>query len=250
MASDRFDFLGLLLEERPYSRIDLYDLIYRYYPAYTPESCDWVIGTLRERQIIAPIGKGYYVRAKKRWTPFITKKNQAILSKLKESLPNLSLSCIHTQTINELSEMAGGDDCFIIEVSKAQLFPAYLKLRELTKKNILLNPNERELMFYLKPDSIILKPLFSKSPSTLDGSFSIEKLFVDLLCDRLFQALYPGVDFSTELKKIVNEYDFNLGTALNYAARRKCKEQASGILFEALPEAYIVIEGEPHDQDW
>lgn len=238
MAGDKFDFIAEALADEAYSRPRLNDVIYRYFPAYNEASCNWVIGQLANRNLISPLGNGYYVKGKPKWSYSCEKPYRTLLSKLMAEFPRTGIAAIGTEVLNKLSMMDGGYDNFIIEVDKRDIFPCYMKIRELSKKDILLTPTENELNYYLKPGAIILKPLFSKSPCQDDGLFSVEKLIVDLQCDRLVRTLYPHVSFNDSLLEIIETNSVNLITCLNYAKRRKCYDTVKELLIEGTPSSY------------
>lgn len=247
MKNARFDFLVENMSEEIYSRFGLYDIIYRYYPAYTPSSCDWVIGILKERGLIYPLGNGFYKKSKKIWCAPLSEPSQRIINKLLQDFPFSTFAATETDFVNQC---VGREvvSCLIIEISKKDLFPCYMRLRELTKKDVMLAPSERELSFYLKPGTIIIKPLFSKSPCRKDGGLTIEKLIVDLLSDRTLGFLYGETD-QNSLVALAREFNVNLITCMNYAKRRRCKKKAATVLRKAVPMEYDEIIVEDVDDD-
>lgn len=243
MAVDRFDFLEKEITDKVYSRLDLYDLIYRFFPTYNVNSCNWVIGVLCQRGIINPLGKGYFQKGKPEWTYELSAEQSRIASKLISEFPYTEFTIIPSKAINALLGMFGGDDCLIVEVSKRDLFPCFMKLREITKRDVLLTPSAHELSYYMKPGAIVLIPLFSKSPIKENGRFCLEKLVVDLYCDRLFSNLYPHIEFNEICGNLIKENNVNITLLLNYAKRRRCRDEIErdlrGVLSNEIYEKLI-----------
>lgn len=245
---EKYAVIKEALGDRVYSRLDLFNLIYQHYPAYSPNSCNWIIGQLCDDGAIAPIGNGLFIRGKKQWSCLLSKPHQSLLQKLQTEFQNSNIACIHSSTLNVLSKMEGGENCLILEIEKRDVFPCYMKLRELTKKDVLLTPTEHELAYYLKPDSIILKPIFSKSPCNKDGSFTLEKLVVDIVSDRLIKCLYPSVDFADAIINEIVNHNLNIITVLNYAKRRRCYESVRDMVVAAVPsDVWAAVKGEDYD---
>ena len=238
MRDDVFEILKSWIEERTYSRPELNDLIYRLYPGYNEASCNWIIGELCARAAIAPIGNGYFVPAKKDWAFSLPDKQEKTLETLRKEFPYSSFSVASSTVIDGLMGQESSMEYLLLQVGKHDLFPCYMRLRELSKQEVLISPTSRELSFYLRPKSIIVTPLFSKSPCQKDGHITIEKLLVDLFAERLFKSLYV-YDVNKEiLSKTISEYNVNIITCLNYAKRRRCYQEIKELLMEATPSYY------------
>ena len=236
MPQERLDRIVDAMTDEIYSRLALYDIIYRFFPAYTPSSCDWVIGTLKQQGYIRALGNGFYAKGKGQFQMELQPGNKKILTRLLVEFPFSQFACIETNFVNEQLGMEGGDNCFIVEVTKRDLFPCYMKLREWSKRDVLITPTSHELDYYMKPNAIVLKPLFSKSPVRKDGLFCIEKLLVDSVSDKLFDCLYPHVDIAENLLNIIRSNNVNVITTYNYAKRRRCEAEIRSLLRHALPE--------------
>ena len=240
----RFDFLVGEMEDRPYTKDQMNDLIYRYFPSYSPESCNWIIGTLKQRQLIAILARGIYIKSKNYFDYDLPISFSKALRTLIKEFPLSEFACLDSSLLNGLSDVLHEDRFILLEVSKRDLFPCYMRLRELTKAEVMLNPNERELSFYLRDNSIILKPLFSKSPCRKNGKFTIEKLIVDCYSDRSITHLYEDSDFQRGFEKIIAQNNVNISMVLNYAGRRKGKDVVLDMLSRSLPQSHKFVLGE------
>ncbi|MCR5348799.1 MAG: hypothetical protein K6E59_04250 [Bacilli bacterium] len=209
-----------LLTKEVYSRYELYDVIYRVYPGYSENSCNWVIGLLVSDHVLQPLGNGVFAHWKEPFSYPLDPVSVSLLDKLRERFPYSDFAGVTTTSLNEILMGVDEHKALLLQVSKRDLFPAYLALREWTKREVMLNPTPREIEYYLRDNSIILKPLFSKSPVTQDGLYTAEKLLVDLLCDKTLRTMYPYVSNEDVVQNICEEKNVNIITTLNYARRR------------------------------
>ena len=93
----------------------------------------------------------------------------------------------------------------------------------------------------VRPNSIVVKGLFSKAPTLRSGQLSLEKIIVDLLADPSFQSIFPNVDFRAIIGRVINRFDINLTTSYNYAKRRRVHGQLLSVFRDYLPEEYREI---------
>ena len=244
-ANDSLTKLTELLDKESYTRTELYDVIFRVFPTYTENSCNWVIGSLIQSGILYACGKGVFARCREAWNPKFDKQVSALNEAMRKEFPLEAFAVLDSGTLNDLAGMAGGQDFLLIETSKRNLFPTYLWLREKWKNEVMITPTQRELDYYLKPGNIILKPLFSKSPCREDGCFALEKLIVDLFADRTILSLYPQVDFTESVKKIISSKNVNISTCLSYATRRGIHNEIAALLKKGCnPKTWRKIGGE------
>ena len=239
----RFDYISSALTNKVYSRLELFDLIFRRFPTYSANSCNWIIGLLCEEGKLSPLGNGYFTKGKTLWKAEFSDEDKNVIEKIQKALPRTHISCVHSRTLNQLTPTDRCEDFLLIEVDKRDLFACYMELRNIFRREIMLTPTRRELNYYFKPKSIILNPLFSKSPCRNDGGVAIEKLVVDILANRTIGWLYPNRDFESQLVKLLAETNVNLITALNYAKRRGTYDEVYRICSMALPKETQVVLG-------
>lgn len=237
MTEGRFDYLLKSIDEKPIPKEGLVDLIYREKPEYSYTSCLWVIGSLVSEGKLIDLGFGRFIKAKHdKWEkrPVGKKGNDAIL--VADSCFQKTAFCIYeTNWINDLTGMAGGEDALIVEVEKRDVFPFFMEWKKRYRSNVLLNPKDNELSTYFENGSVIIKPLFSKSPVQQNRTIRIEKAIVDLCCDKHIKYLYFGVNLLDISAKLVRAGNYNLSTVLNYAKRRNIYTEIRTLLMDNLP---------------
>ncbi len=243
--NEKYELLKKQIDDRVYSRTDLYDLIYRFFPNYSVESCNWVIGRLVQEGFIRKLGKGYFKRPKEFYVFQEPPKYRNEIRSLSSFMGESDLALIPGVEINKLTGEGHDYDFLLVEVPKNVLFPCYMDLRSKTKKEILLNPSPEEFLFRYRPGCIVLRTLFSKSPCLSTSFFSVEKLIVDLLADHFIRTLYSGADFEESAQELLKSNNVNLSVLINYGKRRKVDAEILGLAATACPlEAKYVLGGD------
>lgn len=130
----------------------------------------------------------------------------------------------------------------ILEVEKDYIDFVFDFLKE--KYNVLKNPTLNELSDYLSNNTIILKPLISKSPiNNKDKSPKIEKIIVDIFSDRIINYFYEGKEIVNMLEEIFSKYAINYKTMFAYAKRRSVLDELKQFLTNnSICEKYCLCE--------
>ena len=111
----------------------------------------------------------------------------------------------------------------IVEVEKDVAETVFWFLKEEGFGNVLLNPSEDENYLYNPYDGtgIIVKPMVSKAPiDHKRHKITIEKLAVDIVCDRTLNMFYEGAEISPMVEDILRNYAIKFDSVRNYAKRR------------------------------
>ena len=130
---------------------------------------------------------------------------------------------------------------YVVEVEKEYLQSAFELLKTKLSNVILIKPSKKERINYWTPNAIYLEELFSRSPTTEDGSFATEKLIVDLLFDETIYSLYSGKDIESAIEVICTSYTINYRTLLSYAKRRGKKEQLLNRIRQYFPKEVLEV---------
>ena len=125
----------------------------------------------------------------------------------------------------------------IVEAERDLAETAFWLLKEEGFKSVLLNPSEEENYRYNPYDGsgIIVKAMVSKAP--IDGKrhrTTIEKLLVDIVCDKTLGMFYEGAEVPCMVEYILQDYAVRLDSVRNYAKRRHCLDK----LIECVPQEW------------
>lgn len=183
-------------------------------------------------------GNGQYVFAnKKKFDYFITNDiSLEILNKLENRFDKSAKYIVYESTIlNMFLNHLIARPTVIVEVEKDLVESAFWALKEEGVNNILLNPSENENYIYNPYDGsgVIVKTMVSKSPiDHKNHKITIEKLVVDIVCDKTLNMFYEGAEIPNMVEEILKKYAVKFDSVRNYAKRRHCFDK----LLKFIPE--------------
>ena len=228
------DFYERLLKDRfkdrkSFSREDLLDFYLEYEPDIKNATFGWRIFDLRQKGIIRSIAKGVYaLSGKPEYKPNPSEKARKIARLFVRKLSGSNYCISETSWLNEFSIHQTNTSAIILEVEKDLLESAFFTLKN-EIKDLYLQPGPKEMEIYVleKEDPVVLKSLISRSPTQeeRDKNLSInlpqlEKLLVDVYCDRQIYFFYSGVELRNIFNNAFDRYTVNLSRLRNYAKRR------------------------------
>ena len=146
---------------------------------------------------------------------------EGIRSKLKSQYPEIKVSVWESRILNEWLNLLIAKNTIFVETPKVFLETIYDVLSEYTESTmILVNPKAEEYYRYQRDDLVVLKTMVDRAPVTESGHLTIEKLFVDLLCDKLLTEMFDGSTVKELIQDASATYAVNEKKLLAYARRR------------------------------
>jgi hypothetical protein len=112
-----------------------------------------------------------------------------------------------------------------LQVEKDALEPVYSFLKDENFRNIFIEPEDKEIDRYIyeAENAIVLQSLVSKSPTQKvekASTITLEKLIVDLYCDKKLFAVFQGSELVHIIDNAYNRYAIDFTKLLNYSKRR------------------------------
>ena len=191
----------------------------------TEENLKVRVNRLKSKGVIVNVGRGWYkLNDKKFFEPEISPSLKKVVGKVKKGFPFLNYVLWSSAWLNELATLQLFRNVFIIEVEAGSEEAVFSTVKENFPFRTFLDPKENEWANYMaeREENIIIKTMVSESPKENYHGIKIarlEKILVDLYCDKLWQTIFSG-----ELRNIYEEachsYVLNFSTLLSYAARR------------------------------
>ena len=129
----------------------------------------------------------------------------------------------------------------IVEAEKDLVESIFWFLKEKDFKNVLLNPSENENFIYNPYDGsgVIVKTMVSKSPiDNKRHKTTIEKLVVDIVCDKRLNMFYEGAEIPHMVEDILTDYVVKIDSVRNYAKRRNCFDKFMKYVPDGLEGAF------------
>ncbi len=193
---------------------------------------NWRINSLVKSNAIQRIGRGMYkCGSGNHFTPELSQKASRINNLMKINFPYLKFLIWQISEINILSQHLINKDIIYVEVEREAVEAVFELLREKLKYVLKGKSNED---VYLEERIIVVRSLVSGSPSQLVKNVpttSIEKLLVDLYCDKEFEFL-QGYELTFIFNTAFSKYTINTNKLLRYASRKARREQVAEFLLE------------------
>ena len=209
----------------PFTRELVRDFFSKKGEELTKENLKVRVNRLKSKGIIVNVGRGWYkLNDKKLFAPEITPSLKKVSAKVRKSFPFLNYVLWSSAWLNDLATLQLFRSVSIIEVEAGSEEAVFSTIKESFPFRTFLDPKENEWANYMaeREENIIIKTMVSESPKENYHGIQIarlEKILVDLYCDKLWQTIFSG-----EIKNIYDEachsYVLNFTTLLSYAARR------------------------------
>jgi hypothetical protein len=156
---------------------------------------------------------------------------------IEKQFPTLKYCIWSTKIVQEFMLHIPGKFINIIEVEKEAIEPVYDFLKEQNVKNIFIQPDKQviERYIYENQAAIILQSLVSKSPTqkvNKVSSTTLEKLIVDLYCDKKLFAAFQGSEFVHIVNSAYRRYSINFTKLFNYSKRRGKETELMNFIYD------------------
>ncbi|MEZ4828270.1 MAG: DUF6577 family protein [Saprospiraceae bacterium] len=214
-----------------FSREELFQF-YRYFePELKKGTFGWRIHDLKNRNIIKPLKRGFYlISYKPKYKPNISSPLLKIARQLAEKYDEVKYCCWETGWLNEFVRHQMSKSSLFIEVEKGFEESFFYTLKDNLYKEVFVNPDERAINLYIAESNqpVIIKKLLTRAPLSKRTenkiSFytpSLEKILVDLFAEeRLFYYLQGG-ELIHIYENALSKYAINFTTLFSYAKRRE-----------------------------
>ena len=216
------------------SEIILTDDLYRFYQTEEPEikksTVNWRIYKLVQNGILQRIGKGKFAIGKSiNYLPEISNDEIKINSVVKKEYPFIKYCIWNTSKLNEFLHHQSSFQCVMVEVEKEALESVYYTLKDNFNPTFKKPSKEMaEEFLSIQRNSIIINALVSEAPIQSIKNVptsSLEKLLVDLYCDKNLFYFLQGNELVNIYRNAFNKYTVNQSKLLRYADRRQKKLQ-------------------------
>lgn len=201
-----------------------------FYLAKDPELKDttlrWRVYDLKNKGIITATGQGIYsLQNKPQWVPSVDNSIISINKKLEKQYNKLNFTIWSTAWLSEFTNLQAFRHLVIIAVEKDFIESAFEYLKGTGLKNLYFKPDKKELIHYLgdAKETYIITALITKSPVHPVTKLKIpklEKILVDLFCDKDLFNSFQGSELKNIFRKAFSAYAISTSVLINYARRR------------------------------
>ena len=221
---------------KTYSRSALLSQLKRENPSLTDNSFQWTIGKMVKSGKLIRINHDQYVLSNENVRPVYVPEYSDIAMELmgitSEQFPYARFTVFETVLMNEFLNHLIAQNTIFLQVEKEVSVFVFRFLQEEGYKNVMYKPSKKELSFYWAKDSIIVTDIISEAPLRLDNphSICIEKLLVDMYCDKLISGTYSKAEYKSVTEQVLKRYRVETTKLLRYARRRNKEAEIAKIL--------------------
>ncbi len=222
-------------ERKTFNTLEIHEFYMKQEPLVKASTVNWRVYRLVQMGILNRIGRGKFALGEgKIFIPEFPSKIKILSKNLRKQYPYLNNCIWSTSVFNEFMIHQPGKFFIIVEVEKDATESVFYFLKE-NKYQVFLEPNIDIISKYAieNKDVLIIKSLVSESPcQNIQGinTVTIEKMLVDLYCDKNIFAAQQGSEKTNIFKEALEKYSVNENRMLRYADRRKKKESLNNYL--------------------
>ena len=186
---------------------------------------------MKDKKIITAIKKGLFTFSfKPIFNPENSEVEKKISGKIEKQFDQLKYCIWSTKITHEFMLHIPGKIITILQVEKDALEPVFSFLKEEKIRNIFIEPEDKEIERYIYEyeNAIVLQSLVSKSPTQKVKKVStttLEKLIVDLYCDKKLFAAFQGSELVYMLNNAYNRYSIDFTKLFSYSRRRRKEKE-------------------------
>ncbi|MBN2746838.1 MAG: hypothetical protein JXR34_08935 [Bacteroidales bacterium] len=187
-----------------------------------------LIFKLKNRGQLFPIKRGVYrLNAKRNFSLTADNLIQKIQNTFEKQYSEVLYSIWSSQNLHQFMNLQPFGHFYIFETEKDILESTFYLLKE-NNINVFIKPNKDIIEKYIaeSKNPVIIKQIISRSPldkSQIMATPTIEKILVDIFCDRDIFYFYQGNELKNIFINTFRNYHIDYSKLLNYADRRKQK---------------------------
>lgn len=156
--------------------------------------------------------------------------------------PYVQFTVFETVLMNEFLNHLIAQNTVFLQVDRDISLFVFRRLQETGYPHLLYKPSKETLDLYWVKDCIIVTDLVSESPrvKATPHSICLEKMLVDMYCDKLISGMYSKAEYASVMEQAVTRYKVNLERLLRYARRRNKETEIkqSFVFYHNIEEAF------------
>lgn len=213
-----------------YTHKELMEMLQKDYPHVSKNSYHWAITEMVTDGKITKTGYNQYQvltatnSPRKVYAPQYTEEALSLVDLLKTQFPTVKIVLFETVLLNEFlpADKQITDNTIFIEIEKGYTDQVYQYLQDHSVPRMFYKPTPKKFMVAKSKNSIVANDLFTRSPTVRKNPYEIclEKLLVDIYCDKLIKIAYSFDDYATIASTAQNMYFVDKSTMIRYAKRK------------------------------
>jgi len=214
-----------------FTREELFEFYRRFEPDLKEGTFGWRIYALKDKSILRPVKKGLYaISSKPEYKPRVSPELIKLAKRITEKFEDAKHCIWETEWLNEFSQHQASKRVILVEIEKDFMESLYYELRDSSRKEIFLNPDQKTIDFYVAESDhpVVIRNLISRSPidtrTEENIEFStplLEKILVDLFVEEGLFYYLKGSELVNIYENSIRSYAINFTTLFSYAKRRE-----------------------------
>ena len=166
------------------------------------------------------------------YIPAYSDEAKKLIVTVEQAFPIVRFTVFETVLMNDFVNHLIAQNTIFLQVDKDISLYLFRFLQETGYRNLLYKPSKKDLDLYWAKGCIIVKDLVSESPllKTDPHSICIEKMLVDMLCDKLICGTYSKAEFPSIMEQAFGRYQIDRHKLLRYARRRNKETEIKELL--------------------
>lgn len=219
-----------------YSRQQLISLLREDTPSLNDGSYQWAVGGMLKSGEIIRTGYDEYMVAVgnslPEYLPTYTSFASALSKKIADKFPYIGFTVFETVLMNDfLNHLIAQNTIFIQADKEASAF-VFRFLQNEDIGNVMYKPSRKDFNLYWAADSVIITDIVSEAPIASNNPhvITIEKMLVDMYCDKLIQSTYSKAEYPSVVEQATRTYKVEKTKMVRYAGRRNKAAEIKKIL--------------------
>ena len=221
---------------KSYTRAQVITFLKNNLPSLHDGSYQWTLGELLEAGKIVRTGYNSYTLPQETLLPFYrpdySELAGELMIKTAELYPHVQFVVLETVLLNEFLNHLIAQNTIFVQVQKDVSAFVFRALQEKGYPHLLYKPSQKEFLFYWTRNCIVVCDMISESPLSVKRPHEllIEKMLVDLYCDKLLRSLYSSAEYPDILKQAFAAYQIDRLRLFRYARRRNKETEIRQLL--------------------
>ena len=220
------EILGQLQPEKTYSHGELIGRLAQAFPDLSPSSYHWAItGMLKEGGLERRGFDEYAIsdgRVHPFYEPIYTDLATELMGQVDTRFPHIAFTVFETILMNEFLNHLIAQNTVFIQAERGSSIFVFRFLQAAGFRSLMYRPTMADLALYWAKDCIVVADLISEAPLNpmRRHHITVEKMLVDMYCDKLIGSTYEKAEFPSMAKRILARYRVEKPKLLRYARRR------------------------------
>ena len=211
---------------RTYSHGELVELLREDNPLNSVNSFQWAISGMMKAGSIRKTGYNQYEVSDGKpaviYRPHFTVYTEGLIGLLADKFSDAKFIFYETGLLNEFMDEQAGLNVIFLQVERSKCEQVFRYMQDSGIPNVLYKPPVKDYDFYRTNNGVVVTNLFSECPISREHPHEvcIEKMLVDIFCDRLIRRTYPADGYSGIVENARLKYIVETPRLLRYANRR------------------------------